>query len=242
MFSSNQTASGADPDLTTNTHPKKVLIIPYEPQMHISDADQDISEYSERSPQEIRSMIRTGLIENLNKSLSHDCQTHSLLQDLRPESRQEMNNIYAAIDYSLDTSYAILHPRPDSQEAIGRWNEKRARKHELEKRIASGDVKYMNAKILDPDLLPALNQKYGTDEIVLITQVEIKTKAKDCMDFQSHIYQRDYKVHYTVFDKEGKQRYGDVIKVTSPSGSNEIHEIIAKYLPDLGDMIKNTVE
>ena len=162
--------------------------------MHLSDADLDISEYSDRSPQQVRAMFRMGLTEKLNAKLGSNYQTYSLLQDMRPEAMQELDRIYAAIDYSYDTSYAILHPRPDSAEANGRWNEKKARKKELERRTASGDVRYMNVQVLDPNLLSSLSQKYGADMFVFLTQVEIKTNAKDCIDFQSGIYQRDFKV------------------------------------------------
>jgi len=241
LFSSNQTASGGDRDSTAQYHPQKLLIIPYEPRMHLSDADLDISEYSESTPPQIRAMIRNGLAEKLNSALSVTYQTYSLLQDLRPEAMQEMQRIYAAIDYSFDTSYAILHPRPDSIQAKGKWNENKARKKELEKRTASGDVKYMNVKVLDPGLIASLNKRYGTDLVVFLTQVEIKTSAKDCMDFQSHIYQRDIKLHYAVFDKDGKQLTGDVVSIRFPSNSNEIGDIMAKNFPALCGKIKEAI-
>jgi len=241
LFSSTQTATGGGRDSTEQFRQQKILIIPYEPSMHLSDADLDISEYSERSPMQIRAMFRIGLTEKINTRLQSSFQTYSLLQDLRPEAVQELSRIYSAIDYSFDTSYAILHPRPDSNEAKGRWNEKKAGKKELEKRTATGDVKYMNVKILDPGLVAMLTEKYGVDLIVFLTQVEIKTNAKDCIDFQSHIYQRDFKMHYAVFDREGKQLYGDVSTVKFPSNSNEIGDIMAKNFPAFGDVIKESI-
>lgn len=241
LFSSNQTASGGGRDSTAELSQTKILIIPYEPRMHLSDADLDISEYSERSPQQVRSMLRMGLTEKLNAGLGTTYNTYSLLQDLRPEAIDELDRIYAAIDYSYDTSYAILHPKPDSIEAKGRWNENKARKKELEKRSASGDVRYMNPKILDPTLFATLSRKYGADKFVFLTQIEIKTNAKDCIDFQSHIYQREFKLHYAVFDKNGNQLYGDVATVKFPSNSNEIGDIMAKNFPALGNMVKESI-
>jgi hypothetical protein len=241
LFLSSQTATGADRDSTRQFHQQKILIIPYEPRMHLSDADLDISEYSELTPPQMRAMFRNGFTEKLNTSLSTSYPTYSLLQDLRPEARQQLDQIYAAIDYSFDTSYAILHPRPDSAESKGHWNENKARKKELEKRTATGDVKYMNVIVLDPHLLSALNQKYGTDMVVFLTQAEIKTHSKDCMDFQSKIYERDIKIHYAVFDKNGEQIYGDVATVRFPSNSNEIETMMAKNFPVLGDAIRQSI-
>ncbi|CAN5631540.1 hypothetical protein BH11BAC1_BH11BAC1_23520 [soil metagenome] len=236
-----QAANAGDRDTTAQFHHQKILIIPYEARMHISDADADISEYSEMTPPQVRSVLRVGITEKLNARLGAGYQTYSLLQDLRPEARQELERIYAAIDYSFDTSYAILHPMPDSSEK-GRWNENKARKKELEKRTLSGDVKFMNAKVLDPHLLSSLNVKYGADLFIFLTQVEIKTHAKDCMDFQSHMYERDIKIHYSVFDKEGNQLFGDVASERFPSNSNEVGDIMAKNFPALSDKITAKID
>ncbi len=241
LFSAGLSASGTGRDSTTQYHQQKILIIPYEPRMHLSDADLDISDYSDRTPQQVRAMFRMGITEKLNTTLSTNYQMHSLVQDLRPEAIQEMDRIYASIDYSFDTSYAILHPRPDSTEDKGRWSESRARKKELEKRSLSGDVIFTNVKIYDPKLLSSLNAKYGADLFVFLTQVEIKTNAKDCIDFQSRIYERDIKVHYAVFDKNGNQLYGDIVGVKFPSNSNEIGNIMAQNFPMLSEKIKASV-
>jgi hypothetical protein len=235
-----QTARAGSKDSTSLFHQQKVLIIPYEPRMHLSDADLEISEYSDRTPQQVRALFRMGLAEKLNENLSGAYQTHSLMSDLRPEARQELERIYASIDYSYDTSYSILHPKPDSTET-GKWNENRSRKKALAKRTLSGDVKYMNVVVLDPGLLQSLNAKYDADIIVFLTQLEIKTHAKDCIDFQAGSYERDVKVHYSVFDKSGKQVFGDVISIQFPSNSNEIEEIMAKNFPSVGDAIKKSV-
>src|SRR5688572_5959788 len=176
----NQTATGGGRDSSGIVRHQKIMIIPYEPHMHLSDADMDLSRYSEKTPQEVRTKLRDGVTENLNAKLLGSFNTHSLLHDLRAESRQELNRIYAAIDYSYDTSFAILHPKPDSATQKGKWSENKARKKELEKRTASGDVRYMNVKVVDPKLLDNLNSKYGADLFIFLTQIEIKTNSKDC--------------------------------------------------------------
>jgi len=251
IFSSNQTASGGPPkdgfdgangrDSTGMVPHQKVMIIPYEPQMHLSDADFDISEYSDKTPQQVRTILRSGITEQLNAKLQGSYQTHSLLQDLRPEARQELNRIYAGIEYSYDTSFAILHPKPDSASLKGKWNENKARKKELEKRSLSGGVNYMNVKVANPGLLKSLNQKYGADLFIFLTQIEIKTNAKDCFDLQAQLYGRDIKIHYTIYNVDGEQVYGDVAVVRFPSNSNEVDVIIDKNFPVIGDMINKAI-
>jgi len=241
LFTSGQTATGGGRDSTGMIPHQKIMIIPYESEMHLSDADLDISEYSDKTPLQVRTMLRNGIIENLNAKLQGTFQTHSLLQDLRPEARQELDRIYSGIQYSYDTSFAILHPRPDSAAMKGKWNENKARKKELEKRTLSGDVRYMNLRIADPDLLKSLNRKYGADLFVFLTQIEIKTNAKDCFDLQAQLYGRDIKIHYTIYNVAGEQVYGDVAVARFPSNSNEVDVIIDKNFPVIGDMINKAI-
>jgi hypothetical protein len=95
----------------------------------------------------------------------------------------------------------------------------------------------MNVVVLDPELLASLHTQYGADLFVFLTQVEIKTTTKDCGDIQFRMYERDIKLHYAVFDKDGKQVMGDVTTVHFPSNSNEIHDIIEHNFPTIGEQI-----
>ena len=241
LFSASQPANGSGKDSEAHQASPKIMIIPYEPRMFLSDADLDISEYSELTPQQIRTTFRTGITEKVNAQLKEEHETYSFLNDLRPEAMDELKRIYGAIDYSMDTSFAILHPQQDTTNGKTALSEKKLRKKEIEKREAGGDIKFMNVKILDPQLLSDMNGKYGADVFVFLTQAEIKTKAKDCIDFQSKNYQREFKLHYAVYSKNGEELFGDVITVQSLSASNDINKIIADNFPMIAEQVNRCV-
>src|ERR1700690_1244507 len=94
--------------------PKKILIIPYNPMMHLSDADHEIAEYSEKSLQQVRAMFRIGISKDVNKQLASMYQSHDMLADMRPEVLRDLDMIYGSVNYSYDTVYSILHPVLDS--------------------------------------------------------------------------------------------------------------------------------
>ena len=51
------------------------------------------------------------------------------------------------------------------------------------------------------------------------------------------IYRRDLKVHYSIFDKTGKQLYGDVAVSHFGSNTNEVKEIINENFQTISDYI-----
>src|SRR5690348_5656454 len=90
---------------------KKILIIPYNPMMHLSDADHAIAEESEKEMKEIRAMFRSGIDQHINKQLTKMYDSHDILADMRPESRKNLEMIYGSVNYSYDTVFAVTHPK-----------------------------------------------------------------------------------------------------------------------------------
>jgi hypothetical protein len=225
--------------LTTPASPKKILIIPYEPKMHISDADHDIAESSNRSTQQMRAMFRTGLAHQLNTTIVTSYPTYSLLEDLRPEAQSELNRIYHAMDYSYDT---VFSAHQNKAEANGKKLTKKEQKKELESKTASGDIRFMNVKILDPHLLSDLSQQYGVDLFVFVSQVEIKTNHKDCAGIGLDLFDRDIKVHYAVFDSNGIELNGDIAKYNSDKSTNEVTAIMQENFPPISQTILATLK
>src|SRR4029077_6662219 len=59
----------------------KVLLIPYNPMMHLSDADNDIAEYSGKDPETLRKMFRMGLMQKINGKIFEVYDSQSLLTE-----------------------------------------------------------------------------------------------------------------------------------------------------------------
>jgi hypothetical protein len=213
---------------------RKILIIPYEPKMHISDADKDIADYSNRSTQQMRAMFRMGLAHQVNTTLVTQYPTYSLLEDLRPEAQRELQRIYRAIDYSYDTVFSVQQMKRD---AWGKKLSKKEQKERLEKQASAGDLKFMNVKMLDPQLLKELGTVYGADLFVFVTQVEIKTNKKDCAGAGLDLFDRDVKVHYAIYNKDGVEVYGGIATWNSDTSTNDVTAIMQQNFPPISETI-----
>lgn len=100
LFSGNTFASSPDSTITPSA---SILVIPYMPAMHLSDADFDIAEESEMDQGEIRTRLRSGLVKALNNnfpksmifasrnkiSLSRTCGTWILSITALPSSKTQ---------------------------------------------------------------------------------------------------------------------------------------------------------
>ena len=87
-----------------------------------------------------------------------------------------------------------------------------------------------------------LKDKTGADVFVLLNQFEIITNYSDCLDLALKIYRRQLKAHYSVFDADGNQLYGDVAVVDFPSNANDVREIMARNFPTISEDISKKVQ
>jgi len=223
---------------------KKILLIPYNPMMHLSDADPDIAEYSERNVDVVRAIFRRGILQNLSGALNDEvCSTYPLGADISKESQKELDMIYGSLNYAMDTIYPIAHPQPDSvkSKSAGQAVKSLFAKNKTPKVKEVHDLKYMNIILTHPVILTKLAEKYNTDLFVFLNQFEIKTHYDDCLDLPLKIYRRELKVHYSVFDVSGKQLYGDVAVVNFPSNSNDINDIMMRNFPKISDLMVKTI-
>ena len=87
-----------------------------------------------------------------------------------------------------------------------------------------------------------LKDKTGSDVFVLLNQFEIITNYNDCLDLALKIYRRQLKAHYSVFDADGNQLYGDVAVVDFPSNANDVREIMSRNFPKIAEAIAKNVQ
>ena len=93
------------------------------------------------------------------------------------------------------------------------------------KKKTKPEVLYINSVVSDESLIPDLSRRFDSDYLVFLNEFDIQTHAEDCLNLALKIYRRDLKVHYTIFDKMGKQVYGDVAVSNFASNSNDVNEI-----------------
>lgn len=227
--------SGMTPDSVSSEG--SILVIPYLPAMHLSDADFDIAEESEMDQGQVRARFRSGLVKAINKQFTDLYDIRLPEQDFVEQDMRDMDAIYHNLAFEQDVIYPVKYPQKDSS-LIKR---KLFRKSDG-KNYKPIEKNYMNVVVRDPSLLPDLSKKYNNDYFIFLNELDIKTHFDDCINLALKIYQREIKVHYTIFDKTGKQVYGDVAVVQFPSNENRVDEIAKQNFPRVADYVLGSMK
>jgi hypothetical protein len=214
------------PDTLSASH--TVLIVPYNKSMHLSDADMDISNGSEMEMPEMRETLRDELVKSLNKKFAIVSDYKESSDDFVKQDEGGLDYLYHSLLYSSDSVYTLKDPQRFAVKDTIRTKDIKALKKESN---------YINVQINDQYLIPDLSKKYKADYIIFLNEFDIKTHFDDCINLALRIYRRDLKVHYSIFDKYGKQVYGDVAVAYFDSNSNDVNEIAAKNFPVISDYI-----
>jgi hypothetical protein len=218
-------------DSTESKEKYSVLVIPYRPSMHLSDADVDISQGSEMEMPEMRAALRQGIVSMLNKKISEVNDVRGFNNDFVNSDDRDMEVLYHSLLFEGDTVYPVKDPK--------RYAEKVSLPVKKHSKISwpKQETNYMNIEINDDMLIPDLSKKYNSDYIIFLNEIDIKTHFEDCINLAMKIYRRDIKIHYSIFDKSGKQVYGDVAVSNFGSNTNDVNVIMKENFPSISDYI-----
>jgi hypothetical protein len=215
-----------------STDTRKVLIVPYQPGMHLSDADMDISIQSGKDIMEVRRTLREAIVRDLRSHVVTDNDVSVLRTDHVGDDDNDEQNVYKSTFFVQDTVWPVLHPVKDTAKA-----KKSALFTKGKAPAVKKETTYINVGFHDQRLLGELGEKYGVDVVIFLNELDIKTSAKDCIDMARKIYDRELRLHYSIFDVRSKQLYGDVAVVHITSATNDLAEIVSTSLPQLSEMV-----
>lgn len=216
-----------------------VMLIPFNPIYYLSDADRDIAKQTNKDIDRIREEFHNRMEWYVHKALKKRYPCVSLLQhDTLAGYRKAAGELFsnAGFEYAkplvktpetltdLMTSKSADKQAQDSRLATNYLNEK------------SGE-KYMSAVIKNKKVLEDLYSKFGTDVFVFLTQMEIRTNYKSCLDIANEIYRREILMHFTVYDRNGNLMAGNFAISFFPSDSNNAYDIMSDNFPLIAEAI-----
>jgi len=227
----------------------RVMIIPYDQKMYLSDADTDIGKKSGYDLEEVRRRFRLGLDISLHASMEDSFGSYPILRDTASQAREDLAMIYQSIGYYYDLPDRVVREmkadmeEPAYKKVFRKGKKKEAEEEDLEIDLFDGDQrkemvrkhpdKYLNVRIRNEALFDSLNAHYEPELYLFINQMEIETDYDDCIDRVNQIYNRKMRVHFSMFTPEGIQVAGDVVEVDFPSNSNNMSRIIGTDMPQL---------
>lgn len=197
---------------------RKIMIIPFDPKLYMSDVDMKINQLTKWKFEQIRENFRQQLNAQLKLKLQSIAPVISFYSD-STKMAKDLLYIYK----STNLSYDLISNPNDTKTQPTEHNGIKNGQLAVE---ISTDKKFMNARISEPKLLNYLTTKYKTDYFVFINELDIKNNP-DSYDLATDTYQRDVTVHYSILDKTGKNISAGIAISHFSSKENEPKKIVA---------------
>lgn len=212
----------------------KILIVPFEQNRYLCGIQKNFAETSNKSHTEIVNYFRYGLISEIQNEFLYHHRTLSLLHNA--DSIKDLYKTYSSINY-------VFTPLPEPAED----NKQKGKKSKNEKStiIDEGQIKskrvnipkYAKVSILKPEILSYLNQKYGSDLFLFITELDIENDISDPIAFINNDYQRFIKVHYCLIDNKGMYLSEGIVQANFPNTLNDMYILKKEYFPILAKLL-----
>ncbi|TPE44649.1 LysM peptidoglycan-binding domain-containing protein [Pontibacter mangrovi] len=221
----------------------RVLVVPFDPHLYFSDADYEIARQSRIPRQNVRYVFRG----RLNAMLAPEgYETVHLLGGVYRDSVSELSRLYKSLHYAYaDNKQSRYNHQPAAKEEKGNvlsWVKEQKGKLGLQGQpavlpVAQDPDKHFGVTVKDPEFFSYFNNQYGIDYYVFINQFEVKTIYEHCLDRAAQNYQRDFTVHYSIYDSKGQLVSGNRVKVPFESNINDVNRIVRDSMPAMAERV-----
>lgn len=230
-------------DSPINLNQQSVLIIPFESHYYLSDVNRTLARSNQLTTDEIISRFTNAIDQSLLYAFEEKCTVNSfyLLDD--EESKTDLAYLFKnrKLEYELlekteeesklkKFSKAFQKKQDESYQSGGIENGQVVTKRDVRER-------YMKAVIKDGQVLDSISSKFENDYFLFVNELDINTLYGDALDMQTMQYDREIKIHYTLYHRDGSILSTGISKTTFPSSQNDINEIIKGYFPILAKQI-----
>lgn len=206
----------------------KIMIIPFEPLLYMSEIDFKINQITKWNFDQIRENFRKQLNMQLKLKFQSIAPVVSFYSDSAKMSK-DLLYIYnsTGLSYDLISNSNEVKKTPASQNGI--------KNGQLVVEVNT-EKKFMSTRINDSKLLSYLEKKYDSHYFVFINQMDIKNNMES-YDIASDTYQREMAVHYSILDKNGKNISSGLAKAPFSSKVDDPKKIVAQTFPPIATFI-----
>lgn len=216
VHAQNQTRSGSSSTKTTVIS-GKIMIVPFEPKLYMSEIDKKVNEQTKWNFNQIRENFRHQLDLQLQQKFKPYSSVISFYKDSSKMAR-DLNYLYSALGHPYDP---INKPSSTTTKTV---TTKGIKNGQVEVEM-NDDKKFLNTVVQDPDALPYFTKKYSTEYFVFINQLDIKNDPNS-YNITTATYQRKVDVHYTIVDKNNKLIVAGIASSSFSSKENNPKKIV----------------
>jgi hypothetical protein len=214
-----------------NSSTGKIMLIPFEPKLYMSEIDQKINQQTKWGFETIRENFRHQLDTQLKLKFQSIDPVISFYSD-SAKMCKDLEYVYKSTNLSYD-----LVDKPTSAITV---SEKKSgiKNGEIAVEV-SDDKKFMNTKLTNTEALTYLNKKYKSEYFIFINELDIKNDMNS-YNMAEDVYQREIVVHYSILDRAGKTVNAGVSTARFTSKENNPKKISSQCFSVIATNIANT--
>ncbi|MBK9283628.1 MAG: hypothetical protein IPM51_04835 [Sphingobacteriaceae bacterium] len=223
---------------TNTTAAHKILLIPFEPRMYLSEIDHHINQETKLSARQIKNSFRNGINEQLYKAFKNNKYAVVDLVEDTVKYKKDLESIYQYLQYE----YLKVPDQANYKAPVREKQEKKIEKGQLN---VETDVenRFMNAKVSQGKVLTSLGSKYRCDLFLFVNQLEIKAAgAKNPGELVNPNGNRKIILHYTVYNNELKEINSGIAETEFAFNLNTPKKIIDKHFSAIAREISERVK
>jgi hypothetical protein len=196
----------------------KIMIVPFEPKLYMSEIDMKVNEVTKWNFQQIRENFR----HQLDNQLKIKLQSLGTVLSFYADSVKTWKDLMYAYK---STSLSFDLPEKPTQATVATPVPTKIKDGQVQVAI-DNNKKFTNTKITDNELLPYLNKKYESEYFVFINELDLKN-ILDSYNMSNDSYDREVTVHYSILDKTGKTISAGAATAKFSSLENNPRKIVA---------------
>ena len=227
--------SGNKPAASVTNSKHKIMLIPFENRMYLSEIDFMINKESKLNAKQIKATMRDGLNEQFYKRLKSKLSVVDLLDDTT-KTKKDLENVYQYLSYQ----YLKVPNQDNYKPPVKEKEEKTVHNGQLTVE-SNSDARFMNAWIKSPTVVPALSGKYKTDLFLFFNELDIKALNGIPGDLNTNPA-RKIILHYTVYTVDAKEINSGIAEVSLPANVNNPTKIINTYFAQLADIVATRID
>jgi len=215
---------------------QKMMLIPFEPRMYMSEIDFAINKETKLNGKQIKAIFRDGINEQLYKALKPQHMVVDLMDDT-VKTKKDLSEVYQ----HLVLEYMKVPDQANYKPPVKEKQENVVKNGQIVDE-SNTDARFMNAKINSPALVPHLYKKYKSDIFIFINQLDLKaSNSGGPADVATTDGFRKLVVHYTVYTFDAKEINSGIAETQFPISINEPKKIVNTYFSKIAQIITERI-
>lgn len=222
---------------------QSLLLIPFESKMYLSDVDHDLALHNDINSKEIVRRFTKAIDQSILFTFQKRCTVNSFY-DLE-EATADANLAFIRDNTKLEYELVAKETKKNGYQKLQSKFKKKQDDSYQRGGIENGQIRskrdnrerYMKAIVTNNLMLDSIHYIFDNDYFLFITELDLKNLYTQEMQMGRSEYQRELKLHYTIYQKDGEMLSTGISKTTFSSNLNDINKIIKTYFPILAEQI-----